>query len=107
MVQKYANFSFNPSLQLESECGSLRQSCDQLESANGSLEQRCHELSQQLKIATLALKELQELQELQDSSEVATSEVSGELNQQVEQLREQVGEKDRRVADLEEVRKSQ
>ena len=104
----YASFSFFPSLQFESECDSLRQSCDRLESANGSLEQRCHELSQQLKIATLALKELQEQQEQQEqqgSNEVTPSEALQELNQQVEQLRDEVGEKDRRIADLEEVRK--
>ncbi len=76
--------------QLETECASLRQSRDQLESANGSLEQRCHELSQQLKISSLALKELQE-----------SSELSTELEAQLEQLREQVGEKERKMAALE------
>ena len=82
----------SPFFQLETECVSLRQSNDQLESANGSLEQRCHELSQQLKIATLAMKELQ-----------GSTEVSTELERELEELKEEGREKDRKVAALEEV----
>lgn len=54
------------------------------------MEQRCHELSQQLKIAKLAVKELESSQE-----------VSTEAERQVAELRDQLGVKEDKIAALE------
>jgi len=72
---------------------SLRQSCEALENTNSSLEQRCHELSQQLKIASLAVKELE-----------GSQEVTVALERELEEIRQQAGEKESRVVELERVR---
>jgi len=64
-----------------------------LENTNSSLEQRCHELSQQLKIASLAVKELE-----------GSQEVTVALERELEEIRQQAGEKESRVVELERVR---
>ncbi len=78
--------------QLESECSALRQSRDSLEGSKAALEQRCHELNQQLKISTLAVRELEGSQDR-----------SGELERQAQALRGQWEEAEKRVTVLEKV----
>lgn len=78
------------SCQLESECIALRKARDSLGAANGPLEQKCHELSQQLRISTLAVRELEDTQ--RQHQDLAPSHGGGEeeLERQVEALRGQL-----------------
>lgn len=71
----------------------MRESCGSLGNTNSSLEQRCHELSQQLKISTLAVKELE-----------GSQEVSADLDRRVKELRAQLSDREGKMADLELVR---
>ena len=65
-----------------------------MEAANGPLEQKCHELSQQLQISTLAVRELEDAQRHQD---LASSHGTGEeLERQVEMLKGQLEDAQRR-----------
>lgn len=98
------------SCQLESECIALRKARDSLETANGPLEQKCHELSQQLQISTLAVRELEDAQRHQDLAASSSARAGEELERQVEalrgqtqELREQLELKGDKMAILEEV----
>ena len=66
---------------------------DHLENINSSLEQERHELSQKLKISTLAVKELEGSQEM-----------SAELEKHIQDLRGQLKLKEEQVTALEMVR---
>lgn len=78
---------------MESECVLLRQTVEQLESAKSSLEQKCHELSRQLQLSTLAVKELE-----------GSQEISTDLEKQVKRLQEEAMSNENEIATLKMVR---